>query len=67
MMRVVADINIFISAPVFGGLPSSFLDFAFLRSFQLVTSPILLDELDEKLRLKFALSADDGILAHWRT
>ena len=59
-MRVVADTNIFISALVFGGLPGSFLDLAFLRSFQLVTSPILLHELDEKLRLKFALSADDA-------
>jgi uncharacterized protein len=59
-MRVVADTNIFISALVFGGLPGSFLDLAFLRSFQLVTSPILLHELDEKLRLKFALSTDDA-------
>jgi putative PIN family toxin of toxin-antitoxin system len=60
MMRVVADTNIFISALMFGGLPGSFLDLAFLRSFQLVTSPILLDELDEKLRLKFGLSASDA-------
>ena len=59
-MRVVADTNILISALVFGGLPGSFLDLAFLRSFQLVTSPILLHELDEKLRLKFALPADDA-------
>jgi putative PIN family toxin of toxin-antitoxin system len=59
-MRVVADTNIFISALVFGGLPGSFLDLAFLRSFQLVTSPVLLHELDEKLRLKFALPADDA-------
>jgi putative PIN family toxin of toxin-antitoxin system len=60
MIRVVADTNIFISALMFGGLPGSFLDLAFLRSFQLVTSPILLDELDEKLRLKFGLSAKDA-------
>jgi putative PIN family toxin of toxin-antitoxin system len=60
MTRVVADTNIFISALMFGGLPGSFLDLAFLRSFQLVTSPILLDELDEKLRLKFGLSARDA-------
>jgi uncharacterized protein len=32
----------------------------FCGPFQLVTSPILLHELDEKLRLKFALSADDA-------
>jgi putative PIN family toxin of toxin-antitoxin system len=60
MTRVVADTNIYISALMFGGLPGSFLDLAFLRSFQLVTSPILLDELDEKLRLKFGLSQDDA-------
>jgi putative PIN family toxin of toxin-antitoxin system len=60
MTRVVADTNIFISALMFGGLPGSFLDLAFLRSFQLVTSAILLDELDEKLRLKFGLSAMDA-------
>jgi uncharacterized protein len=59
-MRVVADTNIFISALMFGGLPGSFLDLAFLRTFQLVTSAILLDELHEKLRSKFALSADDA-------
>jgi putative PIN family toxin of toxin-antitoxin system len=60
MTRVVADTNIFISALMFGGLPGSFLDLAFLRSFQLVTSPALLDELDEKLRLKFGLSVSDA-------
>ncbi|MGB8536237.1 MAG: putative toxin-antitoxin system toxin component, PIN family [Acidobacteriaceae bacterium] len=62
MTRVVADTNIFISALVFGGLPGSFLDLAFMRSFQVVTSPILLDELDEKLRLKFGLSTNDADL-----
>jgi uncharacterized protein len=62
MTRVVADTNIFISALMFGGLPGSFLDLAFVGSFQLVTSPVLLDELDEKLRLKFGLSANDADL-----
>lgn len=60
MIRVVADTNIYISALMFGGLPGSFLDLAFLRSFQLVTSPALLDELDEKLRLKFGVSQHDA-------
>jgi uncharacterized protein len=59
-MRVVADTNIFISALMFGGLPGSFLDLAFLPAFTLVTSPVLLDELDEKLRLKFGLSSADA-------
>jgi uncharacterized protein len=60
MTRVVADTNIFISALMFGGLPGSFLDLAFLRPFVLVTSPTLLDELDEKLRGKFKVSPGDA-------
>jgi putative PIN family toxin of toxin-antitoxin system len=62
MIRVVADTNIFISALMFGGLPGTFLDLAFVRSFQLVTSPTLLDELDEKLRGKFEVSPEDADL-----
>jgi putative PIN family toxin of toxin-antitoxin system len=62
MTRVVADTNIYISALMFGGLPGSFLDLAFLRSFQLVTSPPILAELDEKLRIKFGLSPADADL-----
>jgi len=53
MIRVVADTNVIISALQFGGLPGKFLDLVYQRSFTLVTSPILLDELDEKLRRKF--------------
>lgn len=60
MLRVVADTNILISALMFGGLPGSFLDLALVQSFALVTSPALLDELDEKLRLKFKVSAPDA-------
>ena len=66
MLRVVADTNIFISALMFGGLPGSFLDLAFLRSFVLVTSPPLLDELDEKLCGKFELSRKDANLIRAR-
>jgi putative PIN family toxin of toxin-antitoxin system len=62
MIRVVADTNVFLSALLFGGLPGIFLDLALGGSFLLVTSPILLDELDEKLRLKFKLSATDAAL-----
>jgi uncharacterized protein len=62
MLRVVADTNILISALMFGGLPGSFLDLAILQSFMLVTSPPLLDELNEKLRLKFKVSATDVAL-----
>jgi uncharacterized protein len=60
MIRVVADTNVFISALMFGGVPGSFLDLVFQGSFLLVTSPALLDELDEKLRLKFKVSPEDA-------
>jgi putative PIN family toxin of toxin-antitoxin system len=61
MARVTADTNIYVSAVMFGGLPGTFLDLALIRAFTLVTSPTLLDELDETLRgEKFKLSAADS-------
>ena len=60
-MRVVADTNVFISALIFGGLPGRFLDLALQGKFTLLTSPLLLDELDEKLRGKFAVSDHDAL------
>lgn len=54
-MRVVADTNLLISAFLFGGLPSTFLDLGFGGAFILVTSAALLDELAEKFRCKFAI------------
>lgn len=60
MIRVVADTNIYISALMFGGLPGAFLDLAFERNFMLVTSGVLLDELDDKLRGKFGVTAADA-------
>ena len=66
MIRIVADTNIFISAVMFGGVPGVFLDLAFQGSFHLVTSPILLDELDEKPRMKFELSPADADLIRSR-
>jgi uncharacterized protein len=59
MIRVVLDTNVYISALIFGGLPGSLLDLALLESFIPIISPALLDELDEKLRLKFEVSAED--------
>jgi uncharacterized protein len=56
MTRVAVDTNVLISALVFQGLPGEFLALALARSFQLITSPALLDELDEKLRFKFLWS-----------
>lgn len=60
MSRVVLDTNVYISALMFGGLPGSLLDLAFLRAFTLIISPALLDELDEKLRAKFGVSPEDA-------
>lgn len=62
MIRVVLDTNVYISALMFGGLPGSLLDLALLQSFLPVISPALLDELDEKLRLKFEVSAEDAAI-----
>jgi len=60
MSRVVLDTNVYISALMFGGLPGSLLDLAFLRAFTLIISPALLDELDEKLRAKFEMTREDA-------
>jgi predicted nucleic acid-binding protein len=60
MSRVVVDTNIYISAVMFGGLPGAVLDLGLLRAFTLVISPPLLDELEDKLRVKFGVSAGDA-------
>lgn len=62
MSRVVADTNIYISALMFGGLPGAFLDLAVRHAFTLVSSRAILDELDEKLRGKFAVTEGDARL-----
>jgi putative PIN family toxin of toxin-antitoxin system len=58
-MRVVADTNILISGLLFGGLPRTFIDHATAQVFRLVTSTELLEELGEKLSLKFRFDAAD--------
>jgi uncharacterized protein len=60
MIRLAIDTNVYISALMFGGLPGALLDLVFLQSFVTVISPDLLDELDEKLRLKFDVSPEDA-------
>jgi putative PIN family toxin of toxin-antitoxin system len=60
MIRVVADTNIYISAVMFGGLPGSLLDLGLLQAFTLVISPPLLDELEDKLRVKFKVTPADA-------
>lgn len=52
-MRVLFDTNVLISAILFGGLPRSLLERAIRGEFDLVTSPHLLDELEEVLTLRF--------------
>jgi putative PIN family toxin of toxin-antitoxin system len=66
MTRVVLDTNVYISALMFGGLPGSLLDLAFLRSFTLIISPALLDELHEKLQEKFGVSEQDVAIVRAR-
>jgi uncharacterized protein len=60
MSRVVADTNTYISAIMFDGLPGSVLDLGLLRAFTLVVSPPLLDELEDKLHVKFGVSVGDA-------
>jgi uncharacterized protein len=65
-MRVVLDTNVYISALMFGGLPGTLLDLAFVRSFDILISPALLDELCAKLLGKFEVSPDDVALIRAR-
>lgn len=60
MRRVVADTNIYISGLMFGGLPGMVLDLGLTLVIQLVISPPLLDELQDKLRVKFNVSVPDA-------
>ncbi len=59
MTRVVADTNIYISALMFGGLPGMLLDLGLMQAIRLVISPALLDELQDKLCVKFGVLAQD--------
>jgi putative PIN family toxin of toxin-antitoxin system len=59
LIRVVVDTNVLISGLIFGGLPRELVDAALDGAFLLITSPILLDELQDKLRDKFKFSKHD--------
>ena len=50
-MRVVVDTNVLISALVFGGLPWVVLERGLTGKFRIVTSPLLMDELEGVLDL----------------
>lgn len=56
-MRVVFDTNVLISALVFGGLPRALLIRVFRGEMTLVTSSVLLNELEEILVVRFAHDA----------
>src|SRR5947199_2735326 len=60
MTRVVADTNIYVSAVMFAGLPGSLVELGLLQVFTLVISPQLLDELEDKLRVKFGVTLRDA-------
>jgi uncharacterized protein len=66
MIRAVVDTNVYISAVMFGGLPGALFDLILLRSFDTLISPVLLDELDEKLRFKFKVSPGDATVIRER-
>ena len=48
-MRVVLDTNIVVSALVWGGLPFRLLKFGQLGDIEIVTSPVLVEELADVL------------------
>lgn len=60
MKRVVPDTNILVSALVFGGLPGIFLSLALERRIPIITSNVLLEELEETLKAKFAITEADA-------
>jgi putative PIN family toxin of toxin-antitoxin system len=54
-VRVVVDTNVLISALLFGGLPEQILLAGLRGEIQLLTSPLLLEELERVLVKKFRL------------
>lgn len=57
-MRVLLDTNVLISAILFRGLPRSLLDRAIRGELDLVTSPVLLDELERILTDRFHVPSE---------
>lgn len=62
-MRVLLDTNVLISAILFRVLPRSLLDRAIRGEFDLVTSPVLLDELEKILTDRFQVPSELARLA----
>ena len=57
-VSVVLDTNILISSIGFGGKPRKILNLALERKLQVISSPILLAELDDVISKKFPLLAE---------
>ena len=57
-MRTLLDTNVIISAILFGGVPREILVAAIRGRIQIITSPVLLDELEDLLEEKFRFSAE---------
>ena len=53
MIRACIDTNVWVSALISSGPPSKIAELAFRKKFQLVTSPLMLDELHRILTTKF--------------
>jgi len=57
-VRVLLDTNVLVSAILFGGVPRSLLEHGIRGELDLVTSPALMDELEELLHRKFGFPAE---------
>lgn len=66
MIRIVVDTNVYISGLMFGGLPGSLLELVLNKSFETIISPILLDEIEEILLRKFAVTPNTARLQRAR-
>lgn len=62
-MRVLLDTNVLISGILFRGLPRSLLERAIRGELDLVTSPVLLDELERVLTTRFHVPRELARLA----
>jgi putative PIN family toxin of toxin-antitoxin system len=56
MLRVCIDTNIWLSGLIFSGVPKKIIDLAFDTKFELISSGIILDELEKNLIKKFKIS-----------
>ncbi|MBK7963076.1 MAG: putative toxin-antitoxin system toxin component, PIN family [Bdellovibrionales bacterium] len=53
MLKVCLDTNVWISGLAFSGIPAEIVSLAFNRKFQVVTSTLILEELNRNLVKKF--------------